>query len=60
MAKNTNERGETKSAPPEIEKLARTTCTACGLSAVSPIVVGGRCTNAVACEKRRRRRGSTT
>jgi len=55
MAKNTEERGETKSAPKELEKLPVTTCKSCGLRAVAPIVVAGKCSNAAACAKRKRR-----
>lgn len=58
MTKKTDERGETKSAPPEIAKLARTTCTKCGLAAPAPMVVRdgtsdfGACSNVFACGKR--------
>jgi predicted RNA-binding Zn-ribbon protein involved in translation (DUF1610 family) len=55
MAKNTEKQGETKSAPKEIAKMATTACTSCGLAAVQPIVVKGKCANAIACAKRRRR-----
>jgi predicted RNA-binding Zn-ribbon protein involved in translation (DUF1610 family) len=59
--KNTDEQGETKSAPKEIPKAARYTCTECGMTGVSPMVVplgnvgAGRCSNRAACAMRVRR-----
>jgi uncharacterized OB-fold protein len=37
---------------PEIQKLPRTKCARCGLVAVNPVVVNGKCRNRIACEMR--------
>jgi hypothetical protein len=53
--KNTNQQGETKSAPPEISKLPRKRCALCGMVSVAAMMDDGKCRNAIACSKRQRR-----
>jgi hypothetical protein len=40
---------------PEVKKLPRTRCALCGLEGVRPMVTDNRCTNLLACTKRRER-----
>lgn len=43
---------EIKPATPEVKKLPRVTCEACGITQAKPAMDGNRCRNAIACAKR--------